>query len=446
MDCNEDYPLKRRLVTAARGNPPSVRRGRRRPASEHLGVLVTTIVLAAIVVGCGGSSSGTATLNWYIFPEPSGSFASAAKECSAASGGRYNIVLNTLPSDSDSQRTQLVRRLAAKDNGIDIVGMDVNWTAEFAEAGWIKPWTGAAKATVTKGVLAGPIATATWKGKLYGAPLNSNTQLLWYRKDLVPTPPTTWNQMIQEATTLAKQGKPHYIEVQGRQYEGLTVWFNSLVNSAGGQILSGPSTASIDNSAVQAATVMHNLATSPAADPGLSNAQEDQGRLAFESGDAAFEVNYPFVWPSAQELAPKIFKNMGYAPYPQMVAGKPARVTIGGINLAVSSYSQHPADAFSAIACLADAKHQQTAAIKGGLPPTLSALYDSPALAKAYPFHALIKKQLQTFGIRPQTPAYSDISLAIQKALSPPSSINPSTIESTLKSQIKAALSSGALL
>jgi multiple sugar transport system substrate-binding protein len=402
--------------------------------------------VAALLAGCGGSSSKTATLNWYIFPEPSGSFASAAKECSAASGGRYNIVLNQLPSDSDSQRTQLVRRLAAKDNGIDIIGMDVNWTAEFAEAGWIKPWNGDDKAAVTKGVLSGPIKTATWKGQLYGAPLNSNTQLLWYRKDLVPTPPKTWAQMIQMATALAKRGKPHYIAVQGRQYEGLTVWFNSLVNSAGGQILSGPTTSAIGPTSATAATVMHDLASSPAADPGLSNAQEDQGRLAFESGSSAFEVNYPFVWPSAQQLAPKIFKVMGYAPYPSVVAGKPAKVTIGGINLGVSAFSQHPAAAFSAIACLANSKHQQVDAIKGGLPPTLAALYDTPALAKAYPFHALIKQQLQDPGIRPQTPAYSDVSLAIQKALSPPNSINPKTVEDTLKSQIKSALSSGALL
>lgn len=156
-----------------------------------------------------------------------------------------------------------------------------------------------------------PIATATWKGKLYGAPDNSNTQLLWYRKDLVPTPPRTWAQMIQEARNLAKQGKPHYIEVQGRQYEGLTVWFNSLVASAGGQILNGPNQVAVGPTSAQAATIMRDVADSPAADPGLSNAQEDQGRLAFEKGVAAFEVNYPFVWPSAQSLAPQIAKVMG---------------------------------------------------------------------------------------------------------------------------------------
>jgi multiple sugar transport system substrate-binding protein len=252
--------------------------------------------------------------------------------------------------------------------------------------------------------------------------------------------------MIQDAINLAKQGKPHYIEEQGKQYEGYTVWFNSLVNSAGGQILSGPNTVSIGPPARLAATTIHDLAISPAADPSLSNNQEDQGRLAFESGTAAFEINYPFVYPSAQKNAPKIAKVMGWAPYPQMIAGTPARVTIGGSNLGVGAYSKHPNEAFQAAACMVGRKYQLLDATAGGLPPVLASLYDDPAVAKAYPFHQLIKQQLTTYGIRPKTPAYSDVSLAVQKTLSPPSGINPFTAVGQLRSQIKAALSSGALL
>jgi multiple sugar transport system substrate-binding protein len=411
-----------------------------------MGAASAVVVAAAILGGCGGSSSKTATLNYYIFPEPSGSFAKAAADCSKGSGGRYTISLSSLPSASDAQRQQLVRRLAAKDNAIDIVGMDVNWTAEFAEAGWIRPWTSNQARLVTNGVLPGPIATATWNGRLYGAPLNSNTQLLWYRKDLVPNPPKTWDEMIRDAAQLAKQGKPHYIEEQGAQYEGYVVWFNSLVDSAGGRILSGPSTVALGPPAKQAASIIQRLASTAAADPSLSNAQEDQARLAFEGGKAAFEVNYPFVWPSAQTDVPKIAKVMGYAPYPSVLPGQPARVTIGGINLGISSYSKHPTEAFAASACMASRAHQLTDAVKGGLPPTIGSLYDDPALAKAYPFHQLIKQQLETYGIRPKTPAYSDVSLAIQKTLSPPSGINPASAVSQLTNQIKSALTSGALL
>ena len=73
-------------------------------------------------------------------------------------------------------------------------------------------------------------------------PDNSNTQLLWYRSDLVKTPPKTWAQMIADAEQLAKEGKPHYIEIQGAQYEGATVWFNTMVASAGGTILNPTAT------------------------------------------------------------------------------------------------------------------------------------------------------------------------------------------------------------
>jgi multiple sugar transport system substrate-binding protein len=412
-------------------------------------VLSTLAVLAASLVatGCGGGNGkGPAQLNFYIFPEPSGSFEKAAKECSQQSNGAYSITVNTLPSDADGQRQQLVRRLSARDSSIDIIGMDVIWTAEFAQAGWIKPWTGARAAQVTQGTLPVPIKTATYKGKLWGAPANSNTQLLWYRKDLVRTPPKTWAQMLAMSAALAKQGKPHIIEVQGRQYEGLTVWFNSLNASAGGSIIGPTGNVTLGAPAVRAATIMKTLASGPAADPGLSQAQEDQARLGFESGNAAFEVNYPFVWPSAQENAPKIFKNMGFAPWPGVNPGQPARVTIGGINFGVGGYTKHPNEAFAAAACLRNSAHQKLYALKGGLPPTLNALYDGPSLAKPYPFKDLIRQQLNTASIRPQSPAYADISLAISKGLSPPADIDPVTVVKTLTDQIDKAQDSGALL
>jgi multiple sugar transport system substrate-binding protein len=408
-----------------------------------LAVLGAALVLAA----CGGSSgSGPVTLNWYVFPEPSGSFAAAAENCSKASGGRYQIKINFLSTSSDQQRISLVRRLAAGDSSIDILAMDVDWTAEFATAKWIQPWTGANAAAVSRGVLPGPLRTATWNGKLYAAPLNSNTELLWYRKDLVPTPPKTWDQMITDATQLAKEGKPHYIEEQGAKYEGLTVWFNSLVNSAGGSILSPSNEILVDHTSAIAARIMRRLADSPAADPGLNVAMEGTSETAWEHGTAAFQINYPFVWSAAKADTPSIFKHMGYAPFPSVIPGTPPRVSIGGYNLGVSTHSPHPQLAFEAVRCLVQPVNQTRDAIKGGLAPVLASIYSQPAFIKAYPFSALIKAQLEHYGIRPQTPAYADVTAAIQDTLSPTSSIDPGTVVSTLRSDIKNALSSKALL
>ena len=172
----------------------------------------------------------------------------------------------------------------------------------------------------------------------------------------------------------------------------------------------------------------------------------DAARLGFESGSAAFEVNYPFVYPSIQADNKKLAKVFGWTYYPSVNAGTPAKVTIGGSNLGVSSYSKYPQYDFKAIECLTNHANQKRDAIKGGLPPTIASLYDDPSLAKPYPFKALIKQALAKPAIRPQTPAYADVTIAIQKALSPPESIDPSTVANRLRSELKAALSSNALL
>ena len=67
--------------------------------------------------------------------------------------------------------------------------MDVIWTAEFAEAGWVLPLSDdpahRAEADATTDTLPGPLSTATWRHRLFAAPVTSNTQLLWYRPDLM---------------------------------------------------------------------------------------------------------------------------------------------------------------------------------------------------------------------------------------------------------------------
>ena len=317
-------------------------------------VKVAGIALCAVLIAtsCGQETpstggGGTATLAWYIFPEPSGSFVAAAKACSQASNGEYNIEMHLLPADADGQREQMVRRLAAGDEALDILGLDVTWTAEFAEAGWLAPWPDQIASQVRDGTLPTMIKTGTWNNKLYSAPFNTNTQLLWYRKSLVPNPPKTWSEMLDQAKKLADAGKPHYIEIQGAQYEGFTVWFNTMVASAGGSILSPDGQdVTLGDPALKALQIMSDLATSPAADPSLSNQMEDQNRLAFEAGVAAFQLNYPFVYPSAKADVPKIYKDMGWAPYPTVDPSESSHVTIGGIDLAVSSTSLHKQQAF----------------------------------------------------------------------------------------------------
>jgi multiple sugar transport system substrate-binding protein len=249
--------------------------------------------------------------------------------------------------------------------------------------------------------------------------------------------------MISDAEQLAKQGKPHLIEIQGAQYEGTTVWFNTLVASAGGSILTPDGAkASLGAPAVKALEIMKKLATSTAADPSLPVQMEDQNRLAMESGAAVFHLNNPFVYPSMKKDKPDLFKHFKWALYPRVNPNEPAHVTIGGIDMAISKYSPHPDLAFQAALCLRDRENQMNAAVLGGLPPTLESLYSDPALAPNYPFHAEILSALQSASVRPATPAYQSVSIVISHKVSPPAGIDPTGTEQAMAAEINKALDS----
>ncbi|MFG3438512.1 ABC transporter substrate-binding protein [Nonomuraea sp. NPDC047897] len=415
---------------------------RRARGTRAAAVLLAAVALAP-AAACGTGDAGQKLINFYNAPQEN--LAAIVDRCNDLAAGRYRIVLNTLPRDADGQREQLVRRLAAADPGLDVLGLDVTWTAELAEARWIREWTGEHARQARAGTLAKPLETATWRGRLYAAPYNTNVQLLWYRSDLVPEPPRTWDEMMRVAAELAAQGKPHYGEVTGAQYEGLVVWFNSLVASAGGRILDPEGTkVELGPPALKALQVMRDYARSKAADPSLPNTQEDAARLAMEGGRAAFEVNWPFVYASMASNKPDMLPVFKWAPYPGIQG--PGTSPLGGGNFAVSAYSPNPAESFQAALCLRDPASQLTAAVKDGLPPTLEAVYDDPAMAEPYPMRQAILDALKTAAPRPKTPTYQNVSTMISAALSPPAAIDPPATLGELREQIGEALRSQGVL
>ncbi|MGH3994708.1 MAG: extracellular solute-binding protein, partial [Pseudonocardiaceae bacterium] len=222
-------------------------------------------------------------------------------------------------------------------------------------------------------------------------------------------------------------------------YEGLTVWINSLIAGAGGQIVNEEGDVVVNDSARRAAEIESKLANSAAAPPGMSTNAEDQARLGFESGRSDYQVNYPFVYPSAAEVSEEFQKNMGWARYPRSDANEPSRPPLGGINIGVSSYSETPDLAFEAAECIASEKNQAVAAELGGLPPTTESVYDTAKVKKAYPFADLLRESIEDAAPRPVTPAYSDISLAIQKTFHPPEAVDPNGIVTKLRDRIEKA-------
>jgi multiple sugar transport system substrate-binding protein len=450
--------------------PEPVRSSARRPRGRQLLAGACALLAAAAVAGCGSGPAGPPVLNFYTPADNAEGYAAAAQACTQQAGGKYTVVQQTLPKSADDQRLQLARRLVAGDTAVDLLGIDVTWTPEFAEAGWIQKLPDDVAAQVKQGTLAGPLATATYQDALWAAPLNTNTQILWYRKDLSPTPPATWDDMIAASGKLAQQGKPSYIEVQGAQYEGLVVWFNTLINSAGGQIVDQDGNVKVGegDAAQKALTIMQKVASAPGSDPSISVNKENDGRLAMEAGSAAFQINYPFVYasintpppdgggggtfiddqgkPSATDTGKRVIDEFAWAPYPAVNAGQPAKPTIGGLNIAVSTSSLHKDLAFQAMQCLRNRDNQLRNAVEGGVPPTLEGLYSDPSFQQKYPAWEAIKKSLDDASVRPQTPAYTSISIVLSDMLNPPAAINPAQTAGELTDQVQAAVKSEGLV
>jgi multiple sugar transport system substrate-binding protein len=314
--------------------------------------------------------------------------------------------------------------------------------------------------------------------------------LLWYRPDLVQPPPATWDGMVAEAAELRAAGQPGWIAVQANEGEGLVVWFNTLLVSAGGQVLSedGRRVTLTDTPAHRAATldalrILKSVATAPGADPSITRTDEGTARLAVEQGRAALEVNWPYVLASMLENAVKggvpflplnrdpalagsindfgsfvpndeqfriayqaSQKVFGFAPYPGVAPGRPAKVTIGGLNLAVASTTRHRAEAFEAIRCLRSMQSQKYVSIEGGLPAVRTSLYSDPQFQAKYPMYTVIRQQLTDAAVRPATPVYQAVSLRLSAALSPITAIDPERTADELTAQVQKAIDGKGLL
>jgi multiple sugar transport system substrate-binding protein len=167
--------------------------------------------------------------------------------------------------------------------------------------------------------------------------------------------------------------------------------------------------------------------------PALAGSINDVG--SFVPNDEQFRIAY--------EASQKVF---GFAPYPGVAPGPPARVTIGGLNLAVASTTRHRAEAFKAVRCLRSVQSQKYVSIEGGLPAVRTSLYSDPQFQAKYPMHTVIRQQLTDAAVRSATPVYQAVSLRLSAALSPITEIDPERTADELTTQVQKAIDGKGLL
>jgi multiple sugar transport system substrate-binding protein len=327
------------------------------------------------------------------------------------------VTLLRLPEAANDQLAQLVADLQAKSDLYDVIDMDVVWTAEFASNGWIMPLP-ASRFPELKDFLRPAVATAMYQGRLYAIPDYSNADLLYYRADVLARagrqPPRTWAQLRQLAETVApRYGLLGYAGTFA-DYEGLTVNFAEAVQSAGGSILSDQGTkVTVDSPQALAGLKFLVNGFRQGWIPKVAlTYEETSAQQAFASGRFLFLNDWPDAYAALQKPGPgnRVYGKFG-------VAALPGSSSLGGANLAISAFSQHPQTALNFIKYLTDLPNQRQMLQRGSFPPVWAQLYADKALVARYRYLPVLKQAIEQAQPRPAITNYDQASLAISSAV-----------------------------
>jgi trehalose/maltose transport system substrate-binding protein len=207
---------------------------------------------------------------------------------------------------------------------------------------------------------------------------------------------------------------------QGYVYEGLTCDALEWVAShGGGTFIDADTKVTIHNP--QAARALERAKNwigyiSP---PAVTGFLEEDARRWWESGNAMFMRNWPYVYGMATQDVSPVKGKFGVAPLPGAKPGMGA-ATLGGWQLAVSKYSQHPDVAADVALFMTSTEIQKMRAIKGAYNPTIPSLYKDPDVLQAVPFFGELYDVFVNAVARPSSqtaPKYSQATTFIFNAI-----------------------------
>jgi trehalose/maltose transport system substrate-binding protein len=243
------------------------------------------------------------------------------------------------PTSTDVKRRELTEMLHNNNNNApDVYLGDVIWPAEFAHAGLALDLTSTFEPDFWNRFAHDLLPAATYEGRIYAAPFFVDQGMLFYRKDLVIKPPTTWEQLVESSSRLLAERRIEYGYVwQGAPYEGLTCNWVEILADAGGSTLNSSGTTSLINSpnAVRALRFLSDLVTKGITPKEVVGMQEPNSTDLFMTGRAAYLRGWNNLTSTLADTA--MHGKVGVAPLPTFADQPgPGHSAIGGWSLFVN--------------------------------------------------------------------------------------------------------------
>ena len=220
------------------------------------------------------------------------------------------------------------------------------------------------------GFAPGPVAAATYQGKLYALQPGANTIAIFYNKDILTAagvqPPTTWDELKATAKKLTKSGQYGFAFNATADYEGAWQFLPPMWTNGGDETaLKTPEVAG-------ALQLWKDLVDAGSASKSVVNWSQADVNDQFIAKKAAMMLNGPWQEPALDKA--KI--NYGVVPFPVNQAGQTSVAPLGGEawTVPLTASEAKMKKAAELVKCMNTDENQLKRAKDGGIVPTKLAL------------------------------------------------------------------------
>lgn len=250
------------------------------------------------------------------------------------------------------------------------------------------------------------LSTVTIGDKLYMLPKDMSEVLLYYRKDLIPEPPETWDEVIDLAKRFTKKYNPdsptpYGIALQGKYEMWNFCCVSEILWSFGAEYFKADGKEPDFNSqaSINAFKVLEELAKADVLPPGTAQAEYPEVLASLQNGEAAMALqwNAAFMPLTSKDQSPLVYDKIEVAPPPgvkQPDGSIKRAMYVQTINLAINKNSKHKEEAFKFLAWACFGEGARIYAEKGGSSPLIS-IYESPGAPEPLP---RISKWVKPYG------------------------------------------------
>ncbi|WP_428929511.1 extracellular solute-binding protein [Marinibacterium sp. SX1] len=307
--------------------------------------------------------------------------------------------------------------------GYDVVLFDVIWPAEYAQNGILLDVTDKITDEMKSGILPGAWTTVDYDGASYGLPWILDTKYLFYNKDMlaeagIDTPPATWAELTEAATRIKEAGIVEYpIAWSWAQAEAAVCDYTTLLAAFGGAFIEDGAPAFQSGGGLEALDYMAASLEAGLTNPNSREFLEEDVRAVFQNGDAAFALNWTYMYNLANASDESSVKGkVGVVAAPGVEGVSEHSAVNGSMGLGIPATSEHPDEAWDYIVHMTSQPVQNDYA-RLSLPIWASSYTDPAVTDGQEELIAAAGEGLAVMYPRPMTANYQEMSMALQQGI-----------------------------